>query len=171
MTGIGPSPKSDSRFSPFTVRSRCRRARVGPFGRQGILDRCIALGLPYRSSKDDRRLFDPVEVRNFIKYAHLVERAHLAQQNRSNPSTIDGAAHLEPVEINRLRGKNCPQIQLDRASGRRVVRLALPLPIEDLTTAPNLSSFLPLMQMMCRRTSTRRDSMFDFLSQSPRAQK
>ena len=133
----------DFLLSPFEVAAGARALDL--LVAKGILDRCIALGLPYRSSKDDRRLFDPVEVRNFIKYAHfrwnepiwrdrtvLTLRRLMAQPISSPSKSTD-------YEVKIVRKFNLTGHQVGE-----FVRLALPLPIEDLTTAPNLSSFLPL---------------------------
>ena len=111
---------------------------------QGILDRCIALGLPYRSAKEGCRFFDPVEVRNFIKYAHFRWREPIwldrnvltLRRLMAHPITTTANSRCL-VEIAR-------KFNLSKHRVGELVRLGLPLPIEDPTTGPHLSTFLPL---------------------------
>jgi hypothetical protein len=122
---------------------------------KAILDRCIALGLPHKLSTDGHRLFDLVEVQNFIRYAYF-RWGERVWRDRNVPifrqlmsHTGPGAPLCNPPAL-ALPRSGCYAIKIVRefnlAKHRTgdLVRLRLPLPIADPTTRGSSSSFIPL---------------------------
>jgi hypothetical protein len=122
---------------------------------RAALDRCVGLGLGHRSLPTGERLFDPVEVMNFLSWAgvhrgdrywedccvatgrQLVWRAHSDETAVDRPPSFSALAPRRyAVSINR-------SFNLAAHEPGERVRLRLPLPIEDvalddLTITPTL---------------------------------
>jgi hypothetical protein len=122
---------------------------------RAALDRCVAIGLAHRRSASGERLFDPVEVSNFLESAgrggldrtwedrclpnvrRLVWQAHGGGDPRHPPPP---PAALGParyaVSIRRT-------FNLERFQPGEMVRLRLPLPLEDAFLGEVLIDFIP----------------------------
>jgi hypothetical protein len=121
---------------------------------KNILETCVALGLPYALSEDGRRLFDPAEVVNFIKYSYfkfgepiwrdravlMLRRLMSGAVSRESFDSPPNLVEMKPTgyDITIQRRFNLS----DRRVGD-VLRLRLPLPIDDPTINNSLSVFLP----------------------------
>jgi hypothetical protein len=141
----------DFLLSPYAIVAGAR-ALDTPIAKN-ILDTCITLGLPYALSENGRRLFDPVEVRNFIKYAYFKYGAPFWRDRavfmlrRLMSETVSwmslnippNLAELKPAtyDITIHRTFNLAAHQIGD-----VIKLRLPLPIDDPATPASTSVFL-----------------------------
>lgn len=140
-------------LSPYEIAAGARELDV-PVAKD-ILERLIALGLPYALSQDGRRLFDPAEVQNFIKSAYLrwnepiwPVRAVMMLRRLMSPSASYTSVDFPP-DLSELNSKTylvtiVRKFNLAKHRVGDVVRLRLPLPIEDRMLRHSVSSFLPL---------------------------
>jgi hypothetical protein len=138
-------------LSPYAVAAGGRKLDF-PIAK-GILETCITLGLPYALSENGRRLFDPAEVGNFIKYSYfkfgepiwrdravsMLRRLMSETIPQAQPDSPPNLAALVPTryDITIRRRFNLAKFRVGD-----VVRLRLPLPIEDSTIRAE-SVFLP----------------------------
>jgi hypothetical protein len=130
-----------------------RRAEAEPAAR-AALDRCVDLGLAWRRAPSGGRLFDPVEVSNFLEWAgvnraertwedrcaatarRLVLEAHGGGEGDRPPAPAALGPQRYAVTIR--RGFNLE----GREPGERV-RLRLPLPLEDAALSDLHMRFSP----------------------------
>lgn len=106
-----------------------------------VLERCVILGLPFRTNGSGERLFDPVEVVNGIKHLHFsrgepiwIERS-VRMLRRLMAEALRGAPHDTPPNLSLLEEEAYTVTIRRRFSlaGYRngdIVRLRLPLPLE-----------------------------------------
>ena len=108
------------------------------------LERCIALGLPYRRSSAGGRLFDPAEASNFLKWAFKAKgeriwqdqflpsaRREIREAHRPTGDGIDTPPDLGALSAQRYAVTVRRSFNLaDRRPGERI-RLRLPVPLED----------------------------------------
>lgn len=139
-------------LSPYEIAAGARESDF-PVART-ILARCVALGLPHRLSSDGRRLFDPVEVQNFIKYAYL-KWGEPIWPDRNVPifrrlmsHSVGSAPVCCPPALSELKSTRCVirivrQFNLAKHRVGDIVRLRLPLPVADPTIRGFSTSFLP----------------------------
>jgi hypothetical protein len=141
----------DFLLSPYAIAAGAR-ALDTPIAKN-ILETCVRLGLPYHLSENGRRLFDPVEVGNFIKYAYFKYGAPFWRDRavfmlrRLMSETVSQVSIDIPPDLAEL--KPCTyDITIRRTfnlSDRPIgdlIRLSLPLPIDDPTTTVSTSVFL-----------------------------
>jgi hypothetical protein len=122
---------------------------------RAALERCVALGLPYRLSPTGGRLFDPAETSNFLKWV----RAHRAERMWEDRCVAAGRRRVwEPYpdggDLSRAPDPETlgPQRYAmtirrtfnleERRPGERI-RLRLPLPLEDAALGDLSFAFLP----------------------------
>src|SRR5208283_2989546 len=96
-------------LSPYEI-VRGNRAGDLPLA-QAMLDRCVALGLPFRRDPAGPRLFDPAEVVNFIKHAYFawqepmwMDRA-VTMLRRLMAESVPGVAFDQPPDLSTLRAE------------------------------------------------------------------
>jgi hypothetical protein len=122
---------------------------------RAALERCVALGLPYRRSADGARLFDPDEMWNFVKWAQLrhgegpwEERCVSSARRDAGQWEPAGADPNRPPALDGL-GPRRFAVTIRRTfnlAGRRPgerIRLRLPLPLEDAALSEVSVEFLP----------------------------
>ena len=141
----------DFLLSPYAIAAGAR-ALDTPIAKN-ILETCVTLGLRYQVSGTGRRLFDPAEVGNFIKYAYFKYGAPFWRDRavfmlrRLMSETVSRAPLNIPPDLAKLKPTTYDITirrtfhLLDRQIGD-IVRLRLPLPIDDPMTAASTSVFL-----------------------------
>ncbi|MFI4976868.1 MAG: transglutaminase family protein [Caulobacterales bacterium] len=125
----------------FEVRANERAA--ARLEARAALDRLVALGLPHARTPDEGRLFDPVEVLNFMTWAGInrgdpawLRCVDTYRRLVSRPSLAATDSARYAVSISRTFNLE------DRRPGERV-RLRLPLPLEDATLGDVKVDFVP----------------------------
>jgi hypothetical protein len=141
----------DFLLSPYAIVAGARELDV-PIAKN-ILETCVTLGLPYALSENGRRLFDPAEVVNFIKYSYFKYREPFWRDRavlmlrRLMSQAISQAPFNSPPNLAEFKSNTYDiTIQLKfNLSDRRVgdvVRLRLPLPLDHPTKNTSANIFL-----------------------------
>jgi hypothetical protein len=133
----------------------CGEAAAVRKAAQSALDGLVALGLAYRPAPSGQRMFDPVEVSNFVIWASrnrgdpTFERNFVASARRlvfESHNILGGLGNppaLESLEDARYRVTLSRRFNLaDHAPGKRI-RLRLPMPIEGDGLTALRTVFLP----------------------------
>lgn len=131
----------DFLISPYAIAEGRRPADEA--AARTVLQRCMSLGLPFRTEHGGERLFDPVEVVNGIKQLHFsrgepiwMERS-VGMLRRLMAEAVPGTEPEAPPDLSRL-GAELYRVTIRRCYGPTdhgrgaKLRLRLPLPLEGL---------------------------------------